>query len=156
MRKCLVAGCDSKHRARGLCQSNYGKALNAGGFATRKIAPKNSTPQQQLDATGWDVLDNECWAWRGAQLSGYGRIGKAGHGESLAHRVAYLAHYGPIPSGMAIHHTCANRLCVNPAHLQPISERENMAEMMQRTYYLMRIQELELEVSSLKAMLAKA
>ena len=49
----------------------------------------------------------------------------------------------------AAHHICANQRCVNPDHLQPISNRENVAEMMQRRYYIARIEELEAEVRRL-------
>lgn len=31
----------------------------------------------------------------------------------------------PIPAGMHLDHTCRNRGCVNPAHLEPVTQREN-------------------------------
>ena len=49
----------------------------------------------------------------------------------------------------AAHHMCANSMCVNPEHLQPISARENTAEMIQRNYFLARIAEMEAEVARL-------
>ena len=47
------------------------------------------------------------------------------------------------------HHTCANRACVNPDHVQAVSQRENVAEMKQRNVYLARIAELESELRRL-------
>ncbi|WP_432279208.1 HNH endonuclease [Nocardia brasiliensis] len=44
---------------------------------------------------------------------------------------------------MRAHHICGNSACVNPNHLQPVTERENVAEMLQRQTYLSRIRELE-------------
>lgn len=43
-----------------------------------------------------------------------------------AHRFAYELANGPIPDGLEIDHLCRNRKCVNPAHLQAVSHRENM------------------------------
>jgi HNH endonuclease len=68
-----------------------------------------------------------CWLWRGATGTGYGviRRGRAGEGMLQAHRVAYEMLVGPIPVGMEIDHLCRVRACVNPAHLEPVTHREN-------------------------------
>lgn len=42
------------------------------------------------------------------------------------HRVAYELRVGPIPEGMQIDHLCRVRRCVNPAHLEPVSQTENI------------------------------
>jgi len=59
------------------------------------------------------------------------------------HRIALEAKLGKPLGKQAAHHMCANSSCINPDHLQPISFRENTAEMMQRNYYIERIKELE-------------
>ena len=46
----------------------------------------------------------------------------------LAHRAAYVAHYGPIPDGMTVDHTRFERRCVNPAHLRLVTRPENAAQ----------------------------
>jgi hypothetical protein len=70
-----------------------------------------------------------CWLWTGARLrGGYGTINAGGHAATslLAHRVAYELVRGPIPDGLQIDHLCRNRACVNPYHMEPVSQAENL------------------------------
>lgn len=69
----------------------------------------------------------ECWAWMGAKNQyGYGRIDFGGERYSGAHRVAYQLYVGAIPSDKCIDHLCRNRWCVNPLHLEVVTNRENL------------------------------
>ncbi len=43
----------------------------------------------------------------------------------LAHRFAYERAKGPIPAGLHLDHVCRNTLCVNPAHLEAVTQQEN-------------------------------
>jgi len=67
-----------------------------------------------------------CWDWTAASRSdGYGAINTPGRTE-LAHRVSFTVFVGPIPEDLQIDHLCNNRGCVNPDHLEPVSQVENL------------------------------
>lgn len=67
-----------------------------------------------------------CWNWAGAVSAGsYGSIYYQGRMQK-AHRVAWMLWRGQIPNGMDLDHLCRNRLCINPAHLEPVTRSENL------------------------------
>lgn len=71
--------------------------------------------------------EDGCWDWTGAgRADGYGRL-MVGWKYIRAHRFAYRMLVGPIPNGLDLDHLCRNRRCVNPAHLEPVTRRENLA-----------------------------
>ncbi len=78
------------------------------------------------------VLDEEsgCWVWtastRGPNpVHQYGQI-RVGDRVLEAHRVMYALVVGDIPPGLTLDHLCRNPRCVNPAHLEAVSHRENV------------------------------
>lgn len=66
-----------------------------------------------------------CLPWQGQiATNGYGRFARNGT-TVPAHRYAYEREHGRVPEGMELDHLCRNRACVNSAHLEPVSHREN-------------------------------
>lgn len=67
-----------------------------------------------------------CWIWLGSRdRKGYGRKWLSHDKRVQAHRWFYEQHQGSIPSGLQLDHLCRNPSCVNPAHLEPVTSRQN-------------------------------
>lgn len=66
-----------------------------------------------------------CWIWTGAvHAHGYGRCHTTKH--KPAHRVSYeIFNCCKLAPGIHIHHKCKNKLCINPEHLQELTNAEH-------------------------------
>lgn len=82
---------------------------------------------ERRDSPGWIVADNGCHIWTGTRNSyGYGVLRRGGHQRHM-HRIRYEREVGPVPEGMQLDHfACNDRLCCNPAHVRPVTQRENL------------------------------
>lgn len=68
-----------------------------------------------------------CIEWTGGKTTtGYGVFYTEEGRLTMAHRWAYAHSVGPVPDGMSIDHLCRNRACVNPGHLEPVTQRTNL------------------------------
>src|SRR3989304_3366357 len=70
-----------------------------------------------------------CWLWTGSvNGNGYGRISVSpGHRTVLAHRAVFVSSGGMfLPGRWILDHLCRVKCCVNPAHLRPVTDRENI------------------------------
>lgn len=62
---------------------------------------------------------------------GYAQVGWSTGGKVsvvLAHRAAWEAVNGPIPTSLTVDHICFERRCVNPAHLRLVTREVNAAQ----------------------------
>jgi hypothetical protein len=79
---------------------------------------------------GFVTKTDTCWLWQGSKNKGYGQF-TVRRPESLtkklaAHRYAYELLVGSIPDGLDLDHLCRVPACVNPAHLEPVTRKENL------------------------------
>lgn len=68
-----------------------------------------------------------CWLWKAATSADgvHGVAGFRGQAHS-AYAWTYRWFVGPIPAGMHLDHLCFHGRCVNPAHLEPVTAKENV------------------------------
>lgn len=150
-RTCSTVGCDRRVRTRGMCQSHYVRewrrerprqpdcsVMGCGNEATAK--GMCSTHRKRLLKYGdtadrtpteverfWRAVDvGDCWEWMLSTTgNGYGVFSVSGK-NALAHRWSYENLVEPVPDGLVIDHLCRNRLCVNPDHMEPVTNAENV------------------------------
>jgi hypothetical protein len=82
-----------------------------------------------------DLPTTRCLAWPGYRdPRGYGKAkNPRTHQVCYAHRVVYETVVGPIADGLYLDHLCRNRVCVNPAHMEPVTNGENQRRGFQAT-----------------------
>lgn len=114
-RLCSVDGCERTHHSYGMCAAHAQRAREG-----RPLGGPIKVTRPAFEDR-YVVVSSGCWEWQGwLNESGYGW-----HRKQYAHRFSYERHIGPIPDGLVLDHLCRNPRCVNPEHLEPVTNRVN-------------------------------
>jgi hypothetical protein len=109
---------------RNICDVHRHRMRRHGSYHVNKRPELTQTYEERLLAKA--VKTDGCWLWVGSiDRGGYGHFRHEGR-LTKAHRVAYLTWVGPIPDGLELDHLCNIRHCINPAHLEAVTHKENM------------------------------
>lgn len=94
-------------------------------WRSRPAGPPRLTAVQRWHSK-YEIQPSGCWLWMAGDVENcYGLFYHEGT-TKIAHRVGYELLVGPIPEGLVLDHLCRVRRCVNPAHLEPVTQSENM------------------------------
>lgn len=97
-----------------------------------RVAQKTAEQRcaDRLDTKIMPEPNTGCWLWLGAiNKNGYGIVHVKENGRNVkrrAHRIVYESHIGPIQVGLVLDHLCRIRHCVNPSHLEPVTQKTNV------------------------------
>lgn len=123
---CSVDGCRGSVVARGWCDPHYRRWKHHGDPLGGKAKPRGTVAERFWAKVDKSDVDG-CWLWTGARDKlGYGRFSPQAGAHRSAYAVAYRLVVGPVPDGLELDHLCRNHGCVNPAHLEPVTHKENM------------------------------
>lgn len=106
-----------------IAQSSNATTGRVKGRPLRYVQGHNRGPLRK--GPDFVVDQNGCWIWQFTKNPcGYGMVRHDGR-MTPAHRVYYERHIGAVPDGLQLDHLCRVRACVNPAHLEPVTNAEN-------------------------------
>lgn len=125
-RTCTVDGCDAPVHGAGWCSKHYQRWWKNGDPLLSKL-----DRESPWEVRFWRKVDKAgaggCWLWTSSTRGeGYGKFSGSSVGTDSAHRISYILLVGPIPDGLELDHLCRVRNCVNPDHLEPVTNAENV------------------------------
>ena len=121
---CTAEGCDRDPISKGLCGKHY-QRLKKTETTHLDYEPKTFRSAEESFAAQTRRMESGCIEWTGrTNRKGYGRLSSKGK-MMLAHRYAWTAQVGEIPSGMLVDHMCWNPACVNVEHMRLCTQSQN-------------------------------
>ena len=124
-----------RRTTRGLCPAHYSRWKKGEPLPVleSRRGAKESLPLSARFAYFADIRgEDDCWLWRGyARENGYGSA-SIGRKSVSAHKFSYELHYGSVPAGLVVMHTCDVKRCVNPYHLTLGTPSDNTQDALQK------------------------
>lgn len=100
-----------------------------GPYSAKRIDPAEISEKVVERFDRFVVVTPGCDVWTGATTKGRGSYGRFRIGATTyaAHRVAYVIATGQdVPAGTVLDHACGVTECVNPEHLDVVTQGENV------------------------------
>lgn len=124
---CTYADCDRVRRTAKYCSTHYKRNRDGRDMDAPIATP---VPIMQRFMGKVRTTPSGCMEWTGGTNGvGYGMFFTDWAGgkntRKLAHRWYYEQVRGPIPAGLHLDHLCRDTMCVNPDHLEPVTQRVN-------------------------------
>ena len=149
---CTIEGCAKATRARGLCASHYACLLRRGTPNLPILPTATERFWAKVNKSGpvpeFNPSLGRCWDWTAScneSRGGYGQFNLDGRTRK-AHAVSWELCRGPIPAGLVPDHLCRRPVCVNPSHLEPVTNLENFLRGMHPYAIAIRLREHYREV----------
>ncbi len=129
-RECNRIGCmkNSKKRRAALiasgnkCACGCGEVVGSKFIIGHQQRLRKTPPLERFMKKIRTDASTGCWIWiAGIKSEGYG-----GFEKERAHVVAYKLFKGQIHPGLVIDHLCRNHSCVNPQHLEAVTQQVNV------------------------------
>lgn len=133
---CSEPDCPEPIHARGLCSKHYKRWRKYGDASVVRPRGWRGTPEDRF----WAKVNKDgpipdyapqlgpCWIFTGSKTpGGYGQFRPESRGPCwVAHRYSYGLAGLEIPEGLQLDHLCRVRACVNPGHLEPVTQLKNI------------------------------
>lgn len=134
-RTCVIDGCERPGWTRRMCILHYSRWYKHGD-------PLYERERPAMTERFWSKVDRSgpipehapelgrCWIWSagkcGRRPNRYGTFTMPDGSQRSAHIVAYQLKVGAVPDDLQLDHLCRNTVCVNTAHLEPVTMAENI------------------------------
>ena len=95
----------------------------------KAISPKRTSAVERFDKIKAASNVEDCWIWDGGRALHSGGVYGMAYFQKLripAHRAAYLYWVGEIPPKLVVDHLCRNTECINPDHLEAVTQGESI------------------------------
>lgn len=132
---CSVEGCGKPKRTKGMCNACY-EYMRLHGTTDRPRVRQGTPPELRI----WEFVDKDgpvpvfrpelgqCWLWTGSlNVKGYGMFHWSATRNIMAHRAVWLVSGRDLADELQLDHLCRVPQCVNPVHMEEVTNAENMA-----------------------------
>lgn len=118
--ECQVPECEkpARHAGAAHCAMHASRLHRHGTLEPTRLSPLDRFFQRVRQ-------EGDCWLWVGQSTQGYGTFSLANR-KVRAHRWLYEQMRADIPAGLHLDHLCRRTLCVNPWHLEPVTNQINV------------------------------